>query len=439
MKRVCAIGSVFLFAALRCVAAEFADPDPERVFCCVCGRYVASAGGDHAPSGDSPARCPESEPGTALALDPLTGEWIATAVDDAKVQEAVAVANLPMTVSSTSTNTIVRTSRNGLWSVLPPWAWLFVAGILPVVFFASLFRRRETARPAFDVELAPGLLCSSALRGGKDGLGGMAEVHDARWNGNVRAVVKKLLPPGICQVPRAKRQEMLDFETGVLRRLKGLGIVPDVLFGPAEAVVGNETWQYYVMSEAIGRTWPNPRDGERFSSDSEARDALLSLCEALVQLHSAGIGHHDLKPQNVFWNAKGRSVTLLDFGSAIDHRSLASADSPLVNPMGDTAADTPPWIPPKSDGKRLVDLSTASDAWVYGLMFCEALVPGSIQSHNPEDPENLKWLASALAGPARFPEVVECVVDGLFEKRPSRRATMEKVYAVLRKNWGKAK
>jgi Protein kinase domain len=53
----------------------------------------------------------------------------------------------------------------------------------------------------------------------------------------------------------------------------------------------------------------------------------LSLIQAVLTLHSQGILHCDIKPANVVWNRKSKSVSLVDFGHAqneIDAQSYAS-------------------------------------------------------------------------------------------------------------------
>ncbi len=286
------------------------------------------------------------------------------------------------------------------------------------------------------VELVPDrLVCSE---NGKDDGGGTAIGYPAmarlgrgrRWT---PAFVKRMIGKGLRQEVRFPA---LRFEADVLDKLRDTGAVPRILVQPAETTLPDgQYWAYYAMSVAPGDPWP-PRGG--FGGSDETRRALVALCEALVRLHQHGIGHHDLKPQNLFWDHRRRIVTLIDLGSAIDHRSGA-ADR-LVNPLGATYAKTLPWVAPESDGRCLADLSLASDVWVYGLLFCEALVggvhdPDRTKRRWPGKPDDREWFFQRISE-EESANLAHAVVDGLFALQASRRMPLSGFLAVLRKEWG---
>ena len=185
------------------------------------------------------------------------------------------------------------------------------------------------------------------------------------------------------------------------------------------------------MRVVQGDPWPERGRGDL---GRDTRRALYALCEALVRLHELDIGHHDLKPQNIFWDSRHHRITLIDFGSAIDHSGASDA---LVNPLGATYPKTLPWVAPETDGRRLADLSTASDAWVYGLIFCEALVGGvhdvdRTRRRTPERPNDRDWFRENL-GRETSPAVADAVVDGLFALQRSQRMPLQDFLALLQK------
>jgi hypothetical protein len=322
--------------------------------------------------------------------------------------------------------------------------WLFLLPVLKTVLF------RPKASRAWDfpmengvpkgVELVPDrLVCSE---NGKDDGGGTAIGYPAmirlgrgrRWT---PAFVKRMIGK---QMRQDVRFPALRFEADVLERLKDTGAVPRLLVPPAQTTLPNgQYWAYYAMSVAPGEPWP-PRGG----LGGETRRALVALCEALVRLHEREIGHHDLKPQNLFWD--GRRVTLIDLGSAIDHR--ATAPDRLVNPLGGDRVGSRPWVPPVSDGRILSDYSLASDAWVYGLLFCEALVGGVCDANfaarhwHAADPQkgtsddmDHEWFFQRLSE-TESPDLAHAVVEGLFSFQASRRISLSKFLKIVRKEWG---
>lgn len=327
--------------------------------------------------------------------------------------------------------------------ILPPEVRgrpLALASAFAAVLFAAVLlarRRRNPSARTFKfvrgkpvgVELVPGsLVCLPEPSFD----GGTAMVHRALWRDGRRwrpAFVKRMVGAGLRQDVRFPA---LRFESDVLRKLAETGVVPRVLAPAAETTLRDgERWAFYAMSVAPGRPWP-----ERGGLGRDTKPALLALCEALVALHRRGIGHHDLKPQNIFWDSGRKTVTLLDFGSAIDHSGTVSA---LVNPLGSTYPKTLPWVAPEGDGRHLADLSAASDAWVYGLLFCEALT-GGIHDENrtkrrwPERPEDRDWLREALSGTVS-PRLADAVVDGLFCVRRDRRMALGAFLRILRGEW----
>ena len=329
-------------------------------------------------------------------------------------------------------------------AALPPWrlfvekhavvfglgAFAFVLAL--VVLFAVRSARRAAAMFVFvkgkpqGIELVPDeLVCSDrSLDSGGTAEGRPAMVRrDGKW---IPAFVKRIIGGGMRE---ETRRPALEFEANILKRLAGTGIAPELLIDVTDSVApGGENWTYFTMTVAEGVQWP-----QYGGFGSETRHALYALCEALIALQDKGIGHHDLKPMNIFYHQKSRRVTLLDFGSAIDHSGV------LVNPLGNTYPKTMPWVAPDSDGSRLAELSPKSDAFVYGLIFCEAVL-GCIHSptlaarKSAASGEDREWMREKLA--EKFsPQLADAVIDGLLAIDVAHRMGMAEFHSLLASEW----
>merc|ERR1719210_3236568 len=52
----------------------------------------------------------------------------------------------------------------------------------------------------------------------------------------------------------------------------------------------------------------------------QAQKVHCQLMSALAHCHSRGVGHRDVKPENIAVSDDGRSIKLLDFGQAVQLR-----------------------------------------------------------------------------------------------------------------------
>ncbi len=115
---------------------------------------------------------------------------------------------------------------------------------------------------------------------------------------------------------------------------------------------------------------------------AEGVNLLRELLGALEYLHSEGVVHHDIKPENVMlpvgWPQVAQPVILVDFGMAYDH--LKAQDIHAGTRMG-----TPQFMPPEQF--RGVRGDARSDLYSAGALLFDALVG------HPPFPNALGWLA----------------------------------------------
>jgi serine/threonine-protein kinase len=102
----------------------------------------------------------------------------------------------------------------------------------------------------------------------------------------------------------------------------------------------------------------------KLPADRAARIA-ARICEALDYIHSHGVVHRDMKPENIMVGAEDR-IKLIDFGIAANEGSRRLTFAKLSNVMG-----TPDYISPEQvKGKRG---DGRSDIYAMGVMLYEML------------------------------------------------------------------
>jgi serine/threonine protein kinase len=134
------------------------------------------------------------------------------------------------------------------------------------------------------------------------------------------------------------------------------------------------------------------RNPEYVLSDDQIRYLAQQLLLAVHCMHSCGIVHRDIKPQNVLVNADC-TLRLCDFGMA---RPLSGQDKFLWSDYVTTR-----WYraPEMCVNNRLAEYTTASDMWSVGCVIAEmllggrALFPGKSSEHQ-------RSLITTMLGPA---------------------------------------
>jgi serine/threonine-protein kinase len=125
-----------------------------------------------------------------------------------------------------------------------------------------------------------------------------------------------------------------------------------------------------------------------------------ALCEALEAVHSAGIIHLDLKPDNILFSAGGE-LRLIDFGIA------ASVDRQRRQLRPGYLVGTPGYIPPERRRGEL--LTTAADLWALGVL-ASRMLTGAL----PDVPED-------LPPPPRLHPALAAVLGRLLAPEPEDR------------------
>src|SRR5579863_7405289 len=127
----------------------------------------------------------------------------------------------------------------------------------------------------------------------------------------------------------------------------------------------NRSRVYMVMEWVDGRLLRKILDEERKLPPDGAVHLTLRILDALEYIHSKGVVHRDLKPDNVMVDASD-NIKLIDFGIAANAKSRRLTFANFSKTMG-----TPDYISPEQvKGKRG---DARSDLYALGVMLYEML------------------------------------------------------------------
>ncbi|KAA6358319.1 MAG: putative Protein kinase family protein, partial [Streblomastix strix] len=166
------------------------------------------------------------------------------------------------------------------------------------------------------------------------------------------------------------------------------------------------------------------------------------LAQSLIQLHSNGILHSDLKPENVLL-VEGFKVKLADFGLArqlqagreytTNHGGTFLFQAPEILHNPNKEADMKDKTKAQTSQQKLIQ-TTACDIWAFGVMIFELIaqhhpffdkktegdVPTEEYIHRVVDlpPSEL---------PENYPLKLRNLVKQMLEKDPSKRISVEEI------------
>jgi len=248
------------------------------------------------------------------------------------------------------------------------------------------------------------------------GEGGTAEVYRAE-HGDRGACAFKVLRERLRGDPTVVKRFLR--EAGYGSRVVHPGVVRTYDFGEADGL-------YYLALEwATGEPLADYLHREGQLAPAEAIPLVRQLADALAVAHSAGIIHRDLKPENIMYDAKTRTVKLLDFGIARD------AEQPPEERLTRTGffVGTLQYVAPEALSGELVD----GRADIYSLAKITYYMLTGKNPHDGRSPRELfQQLLSGKAKPLsaaredlKFPPALEAaVMKGLARNPDDRQPTV---------------
>jgi serine/threonine protein kinase len=222
---------------------------------------------------------------------------------------------------------------------------------------------------------------------GELGTGATSRVYLATRGTDGERVVVKVMKSGAAE---AARSQYFLLEMQVLQKMRHPNVVPITNAGEAQGVL------FFTMPFIEGETMRHrlARDGAFPMSDAArtARDVAM----ALAHVHSHGVVHRDVKPENILLSPAG--AVLLDFGHARAPAVMQGSDSHDAKKY---IVGTPNYVSPEQvSGRRVAD--SRSDVYSLGCVLLEMLtgqIPfaatsarGSMQRRVVEPPPDVRAL-----------------------------------------------
>jgi len=162
-------------------------------------------------------------------------------------------------------------------------------------------------------------------------------------------------------------------------------------------------------------------------SESAALKVFLQLVSAVEHMHSKGISHHDIKPENISFDPETQNIKLFDFGLAV------GLDLSLP-PLTSWDAGSPLYMAPEV---LLCDEHNpfVADAWSLGILLYELIVGKTPfwQCKTVEDLGKLWATRRSLTIPPEVPcsPKLRIVCSKLLSYTPAKRLTIPELKAAL--------
>ena len=277
-----------------------------------------------------------------------------------------------------------------------------------------------------EIELITGQLIGSYRIETRLGSGGMGDVYLAEDTKLDRQVAIKFLSSHLAQDKFAKRL--------LIREAKAAAKLDHPNICAVYEVNEEADRSFIVMQYVPGETLAN-RIKKRKLNLSEALDICIQLMEALVEAHSRGIIHRDIKPGNIMLTSR-HQVKVLDFGLAkfIGSGGVEqSGAATLMMSRSDGRLGTPAYMSPEQAKGVAVD--ARSDLFAAGVILYECITgerpfsgndvleiisqvtnfhppqPSKLNSDLPSDVDRIVVKALAKEPDARYQSAVDFLAD----------------------------
>jgi serine/threonine protein kinase/tetratricopeptide (TPR) repeat protein len=242
----------------------------------------------------------------------------------------------------------------------------------------------------------------------KLGEGGMGVVYKAEDIKLKRTVALKFLPPEMTRDPEAKERFIHEAQAASSLQHNNICNIHDIDEIPGENQI------FMVMDCYQGETLKEKIKGEGLKI-KEIVDLTIQIAEGLLEAHTHGIIHRDIKPKNIIITSAG-VVKIIDFGLArLTGRTLLTKTG--------TTLGTVAYMSPEQVRGDQVDHRT--DIWSLGAVLYEMITgqlpfkseyeQAVIYSILNEQPLYMKTLRSDI------PTELEKIVETCLQKDPSAR------------------
>jgi serine/threonine protein kinase len=267
----------------------------------------------------------------------------------------------------------------------------------------------EEAPPATTLPLLPGYRVYKYL-----GAGTFGEVWLAQDLNLPRVVAAKTLKVGVAGENHVQALEALRQDAHLMTEVEH----PNIVRVYAWLTVHDQ--HYLVMQYVSGGSLADLLKNEGPLDWQRASRYVADVGEGLVEVHSRGIVHRDVKPANILWDPRRDEALLTDFGIA----------ARLTEPTS-IAGSIPYMAPEAYDGRVLPSLDVYSLA---ATLF--HLITGSAPFPGPGISDFRQQIRRGLPDPDRrcaaIPEPLERIIRGGLEADPKSRPSLKEFVSTLR-------
>ncbi|TAF04801.1 MAG: serine/threonine protein kinase [Nostocales cyanobacterium] len=246
---------------------------------------------------------------------------------------------------------------------------------------------------------------------GAGGFGETSLAEDIHLPSRRRFVIKELKPINHDPATSQLIQQRFEREAAIL---ENLGENSDQI--PRLYAYFPENGKFYLVQEWVeGQTLSNIIQSKGKLNETIVRKILVSLLSVLDYVHSKGIIHRDIKPDNIILRSHDNKPVLIDFGAVKE--TIRTVINPSGNPVQSIVIGTPGYMPSEQAIGRPV---YATDIYSLGLTAIYLLTgkqPQELETH-PQTGQIL-WRQYA-AGVS--PEMVQILTQAI-EPRPGDRYT----------------
>ncbi|GAX85949.1 hypothetical protein CEUSTIGMA_g13365.t1 [Chlamydomonas eustigma] len=212
------------------------------------------------------------------------------------------------------------------------------------------------------------------------------------------------------------------------RVLKEVGVLKEVEDHPNAVKlheVYDEAQNYYLVMECCdgGELFEHIAKGTEAFTERHAANILKSLMLFLAHMHSKGIAHMDIKPENIMFDAEGTNgvVKIIDFGAA----QYVQPDETINDAFGTVRYSSPEMAADSGIGQK-------TDVWSAGaLMYF--MLSGSAPFLKKDDIDTLNYIKkkpkvkfSGKRWAAISEDAKDCIL-AMLEVDPSHRPTSQQI------------
>ncbi|WP_353932813.1 serine/threonine-protein kinase [Okeanomitos corallinicola TIOX110] len=246
---------------------------------------------------------------------------------------------------------------------------------------------------------------------GAGGFGETSLAEDIHLPSRRCFVIKELKPINHDPATSQLVQQRFEREAAIL---ENLGETSDQI--PKLYAYFPENGKFYLVQEWIeGQTLSSIIESKGKLSEAVVKEILLSLLSVLDYVHSKGIIHRDIKPDNIILRSQDNKPVLIDFGAVKE--TIRTVVNPAGNAVQSIVIGTPGYMPSEQAIGRPV---YATDIYSLGLTAIYLLTgqsPQELETHPQTGQIQWQQYAAGIS-----PEMVQILTQAI-EPRPGDRYT----------------